>query len=164
LSANDDRAQATLRQAIGAARAGDLDTLRRLVDWPLAGGRRLAQRLCELSDAGRAQQAPQALRDLFASAHRPLQIRPEVRRLAAALADTVNVTPATEPQRTAVLDQLRIPPVPTGGLGAEPVEQLAQLRARADDLAEAYVVTAAAGTVVTVAWAPDSGRLVPAMV
>jgi hypothetical protein len=134
------------------------------VDWPLAGGRRLAQRLSDLSDAGRAQQAPQALLDLFASAHRPLQIRPEVRGLAAALADVVTVTPASGPQRAAALDQLRIPPVPNGGLAAEQVEQLAQLRARAADLAEVYLVTAGAVGEVLVAWAPDSGRLVPATV
>jgi hypothetical protein len=161
VSANDDPVQAALRRAMAATQVGDLDTLRRMIDWPLAGGRRLATRLAELDDAGRAAQAPQALLDLFASVHRPLQIKPELRRLAATISRSVALRPASESQRAAVLDRLSIPPVPSGGLGAEQIEQLAELRTRAANLAEVYVVTAAAGSVLAIAWAPDSRRLVP---
>lgn len=147
-----------ITSAVSAARAGDLDALRRLVDWPLTGAAEVASALAGVDERDRPEAAASGL-DELAGAERNIELVEEVlRSVAVVLAGTREVRVAEPREQGAVLAAVRVPDVPAG-LPSEHVAQFDRLRARAARLSEVYVVSGDAGQMI-LARAADSGQLV----
>ncbi len=144
--------------AVSAARADDLDALRRLVDWPLTGAAQVASALAGVDERDRPEAAAGGLGEL-AGAERSTELVEEVLRpVAAVLAGAREIRVAEPVEQAAVLAALRVPEVPVG-LPGEQVAQFDRLRARAARLSEVYVVSGDAGQLRLVR-AADSEQLV----
>jgi hypothetical protein len=123
---------------VNAARAGDLDALRRLVDWPLTGAASIARPLPAVDEADRAPGVASGLTELDAAATNSELVEEVLRPLVVRLADTREVRRATPQVSQSVLARLQVPHVPPG-LTAEQEERLNDLRQRAAKLSQVYV-------------------------
>jgi hypothetical protein len=147
-----------LDAATDAARAGDEDTLRALIDWSLSGITVVTTALPDVMEPDRAVVAAAGLAELDAAATDPDVVALVLPPIIEALAGAVATRPATPDEREVVLDRLRIGPVPDGLTPAQ-LERIDELRSRADRLSDVYVVEHP-GDDLPVARAADTGRLV----
>lgn len=148
-----------LNQAIDAARANDEDTLRGLIDWPVASAGSFCRALGRLPESMRAEVAASGLAELATAASRPEVTMQYLTDLAPLLLGARDITGAAEPRRGEVLSALRVASTPAG-LTPDQVAGLDALRARTALLTEVYLVRGDAGEV-AIALAPDTGLLVP---
>jgi len=130
--------------AITAAGADDLDTLRRLVDWPLTGAAQIVAGLSDVSEQDRSAAVASGLAELHAAQQDTTLVEDILRPLAAILAATQEVRPT---ESAAALAALRVPPLTVRGLTDDQVAELERLRTRVAALAEVYQATGAAGEV-----------------
>lgn len=144
--------------AIAAARARDLDALRRLVDWPLTGAVEIASGLPGVDEPDRATAAASGLRDLDAAGRQTDLVAEILVPVAAVLVDADEVRPAGPAERAEAVAAIQVPAVPPG-LTPEQVALFDRLRARAAQVSEAYLVRGRAGEV-TLLRAADTGLLV----
>lgn len=158
-----DAGRLLVDRVIAAARAGDEQTVRRLVDWALLGAPNLAHAMAGFTAAGRREAAP-GLAMLFDAVQDeprdPTAVAGPLRQLVTALRDAEEVRSPDEAERQAWLRELRVPDVPGEGLTAEQVAQLAWLRERAAAISEVYLVVVRDGRVLPLAVTPERDRLV----
>jgi hypothetical protein len=145
-------------RAVDAARAGDLDALRRLIDWQLTGAPRVARGLAELDPDERGPVAAEALAVLAVAGQSPDTVARPLGQLAELLRSGRRVELPAEPERAEWLELLQVPYVPAAGLTAAQLADLALLRERAAALGNIYLVVGEAVT--PLAWSPESDRLV----
>jgi hypothetical protein len=98
-----------IEAAVAAARAGDLNALDALVDWPLSGVSALVAGLAGVDPSDRAALARQGL-DELSSTDPATRARP-LRRLRAALAAASEVRPADPQARREMIAALHVPGV-----------------------------------------------------
>jgi hypothetical protein len=147
---------ALVGRAIEAARADDLETLRGLFDWPLTGGPRISRWLRDMDRADRAEVAADLWTGLEGAGESVL--RP-LRQLAHALATAESVAGTDPSERRMWQVQFEFAQVRPEGLSAEQQAQWTRLRERAAGLTEFRLVDCG-WTVLPLAWASDTGRLV----
>jgi hypothetical protein len=147
-----------LTRAIAAARAGDADTVRRLVDWPMTGASVMLNTLDAVDEADRAGNVAEGLAELDGAADDPAIVGNILAEQAEFLVPATDVRAADEVERAGVVASLRIRPVPAG-LTPEQMARVDGLRARAELISDVYTVEAPAGRQ-PYAIAPDTGLLV----
>lgn len=145
-------------RAIDAARRGDLDRLRALIDWPLSVLPPLSAGMAGLEDEARTWAISMALAEFDAAPTDTTAGAKPLRGLAGRLAAATELRAATpEARRTALLG-LRPPETPVSLPGAERA-RLRELAARAEQVRE-VVVASTADRAIPLAVAPDTGLLV----
>jgi hypothetical protein len=147
-----------LTAAIIAARAGDLDRLRGLVDWPLSGAATIGRSLAGVLERDRASVAASGLAELDAAAYEPGVVDELLRDVAPRLAATREIRWAEPEVRDAALAALRIPDPPPG-LTDEQRARLGDLRDRAAALGLVYLLLGDYGQM-PIARTQDTDRLV----
>ena len=151
-------ARDVLTAAVTAARSGDLDRLRGLVDWPLTGAGQVAQALPDVLERDRAEVAASGLAELDAAATDASVVDEIIPPLAERLANEHEVRAADVSTTSAALAALQVPPPPPG-LSEAQRERLIELSARAAALTDVYVIVDDQGEMPVVV-AADAGRLV----
>jgi hypothetical protein len=149
----------TMTAAVAASRAGDLDRLRTLVDWPLTGAGQVAVSLGGVLEPDRAGIAESGLAELDQAADDPEMVEEILAPLAARLASARQIAPAAPQSVTVAVDALRVPPLPPGLTGAQQ-DRLTALGERIDRIRAGYLVMDGAGNVMPLCVAPDTGLLV----
>jgi hypothetical protein len=147
-----------LTAAVNAARAGDLNRLRDLVDWPLSGAGQIGQSLPGVLERDRADVAASGLAELDSAATDPVVIDEILRPLAERLAGAREIRPADARASASALAILRVPAPPSGLTDAQR-ERLTELAERSAALRDVYLVVDDRGEV-PLAVTADSGRLV----
>ncbi|HEY2669701.1 MAG TPA: hypothetical protein VGJ07_04920 [Rugosimonospora sp.] len=147
-----------LTAAVDAARAGDLNRLRDLVDWPLSGAGQISQSLPGVLERDRADVAASGLAELDSAATDPVVVDEILRPLAERLARAQEIRPADARASASALAILRVPAPPAGLTDAQR-ERLTDLSERAAALRDVYLVVDDRGEV-PLAVTADSGRLV----
>jgi hypothetical protein len=147
-----------LRAAIDAARAGDLNRLSAMVDWPLSGAGQIGQSLPGVLERDRPRVAASGLAELDSAGGDPAVIEEIVRPLAERLAASREIRPAGARASADALAILRVPQPPSG-LTEQQHQRLTDLAARAEALREVYLVVDDRGEV-PIAVTSDSGMLV----
>ncbi|MBX6750729.1 MAG: hypothetical protein IRY85_13835 [Micromonosporaceae bacterium] len=147
-----------LAAAIAAARAGDLDTLRGLIDWPLTGIGGIAQSLTGVLERDRAQVLATGLAELDSAADRAEIVAGVLRDVAPRLARAHQIERADPATIEPVLARLRVPPLPPGLTEAQSA-RLAGLGAQAAAIREVFLVITETESL-PVAMTPDGTRLV----
>jgi hypothetical protein len=147
-----------LSRAVAAVRAGDADALRRMIDWPLTGAAKTLHSLSATSEDERAENVAIGLAQLDLASTEPLQVANILVVQAGLLVQAADIRVAAEWERQEVLAALRVPPMPPG-LTAHQLARIAALRARAELLADVYVVITPS-TWQPYAIASDTGLLV----
>jgi hypothetical protein len=150
-----------LSAAVDAARAGDLDALRGLVDWPLSGAGQVGRSLPGVLERDRASVAASGLAELDAAASDPAAVEDILRPLAWRLTSAREIRPADAGSASAALAALRVPAPPPGLTGAQR-GRLIELGERVAALRDVYLIVDDRGAEpVVVAADPDRLVLVP---
>ena len=147
-----------LVRAVTAAKAGDAETVRRLIDWPLSGAAVMLGPLLAIDERDRAANSARGFAELDGAADDPTMVAHVLAEQAEFLVPAQDIQVADDGERAEVLGALQIPPVPPG-LTPDQMERVEQLRIRAARLSEVYVVVGPAGRQ-PYAIAPDTGLLV----
>jgi hypothetical protein len=150
--------EALLNRLLNAGRAGDLDRIRELIDWPLTGAPNVIRMLRQMPEPARADRARTWVRGLATAGGSVEGVERVLRQLAPVLADASGFRAAGPALRRDLLARFAVDGAPAGVPGDERAA-LADLTRRADALDEVYLVLA--GDVeMPMAWAPDSDRMV----
>lgn len=150
--------EALLGRLLGAGRAGDLDRVRELVDWPLTGAPQVIRMLRQVPERDRADRARTWVRGLATAGDSVEGVEGVLARLAPVLADASGFRPTEPAERRDLLAYFAVDQ-PPAGVGDEERAVLADLARRAGGLAEVYLVIAGE-LILPLAYAPDSDRLV----
>ncbi|HEY7225970.1 MAG TPA: hypothetical protein VH561_20515 [Micromonosporaceae bacterium] len=148
-----------LTAAIAAARADDVDALRRLVDWPLTGAGRMVRALADVRHLDRARLLVTGLAELDGAAVRPEISDELLQDVAPRLAAATDIRRAAPAAAQAALESVRVPE-PPAGISDEQRARLLELGRRAAAVQEVLLLVSAAHEEWPVAIAPDSGLLV----
>ncbi|MGI5237758.1 hypothetical protein [Dactylosporangium sp. CA-139066] len=142
---------------VDATLRGDLNGMRRAIDWPLTGAPRVAARLAALDPAELEDWAGDMVPRLFTAGDTIEGVMPVLRQVTGLLGDSATIHRPDAEEAREILDRLRIPPVP--GLSEGHAARLAELSRRAESLSEVYLVHGGSAWLPLV-WAPDTDRLV----
>lgn len=151
-------AEAVLNQLLGAGRAGDLDTVRELVDWPLTGAPRVIRMLRQMPEPDRADWARAWIRGLSTAADRVNGMERVLGQLVPVLAGASGFRPADPAERRDLLARFAVD-TPPAGVGHDERAALLDLARRADGLDRVFFAVADE-VLVPMAWARDTDRLV----
>jgi hypothetical protein len=147
-----------LTRAVAAARAGDAETVRRLIDWPMTGAAVMLNVLDAVDEWDRATSSARGFAELDGAAGDAEMVGNILATQAEFLVPADDIQVADETERAEVVAALQVLPVPPG-LTPEQMARVDQLRARAALIHDVYIVVAPAGRQ-PYAIAPDTGLLV----
>jgi hypothetical protein len=145
-------------RAVAAAQAGDAATVRSLIDWPLTGAAVMFRSLGLVDEADRAVSVALGLAELDGATGDADMVANVLAEEAEFLVPAEDVETATDGERADVLRALQVPELPPG-LTAAQLARADELRARAAQLREVYVVVGPNGRR-PYAIASDTGLLV----
>jgi|KBSSwiStaDraftv2_1062776.scaffolds.fasta_scaffold73315_4 hypothetical protein len=148
-----------LHEAADAARVGDQDHLRRLIDWPLSGLPTMLAAVSAVDKSFRAAVVASGLSELDGAADNPRATKRILPAIVARLAQATVVYRANPDQRASFLAALGRGDHAPDGLTLAQLDRLASLAARAESVSDTYVLSAPLGETV-VGRVPISGRLV----
>ncbi len=148
-----------LYEAVTAAKRGDRERLRRLIDWPLVGLPTMLAAVSAVDQEFRATVVASGLSELDSATNNPRSSDRILGPLLARLAQAALVYPAGPAQRTAFFTALRRGDHAPEGLTRDQLDRLAALAARAESVTEAYVLSTPQGEMV-VGRVPITDRLV----
>jgi hypothetical protein len=151
-------AEAVLNRLLGAGRAGDLDTVRELVDWPLTGAPRVIRMLRQMPEPDRADWARVWIRGLSTAGDRVQGVERVLGQLMPVLAGASGFRPADPAERRDLLTRFAVD-TPPAGVGDDERDALVDLARRADGLDRVFLALAD-DVELPMAWAPDSDRMV----
>lgn len=148
-----------LFEAAAAARSGDQDRLRKLIDWPLSGLSTMLAAVSAVDSDFRAAVVASGLSELDRASDDRRATKLILPPIEARLAQSTVVYPARADQRATFFAALRGGEHTMQGLTLAQLDRLAALSARAESVSEAYVLSAPFGETV-VGRVPITGRLV----
>ncbi len=151
-------ARALIDRAIQFGRAGQLEELGALIDWPLSGAARVFVGLDTLPEQNRSWVVRSGLAELDAARSDPGMAGELLAGLASALAAVRDVEPVPADRRFEVGTAWHLPTAPSG-LTDEQRDRLDSLRHEVADLTALFELRGASGTL-TVAVTADGGSLV----
>lgn len=151
-----------LYEAVAAARIGDQDRLRKLVDWPLSGLPTMLAAVSAVDKSFRATIVASGLSELDRASDDPRATVRILPPIAARLAQASVIYRAGPEQREGFLAELRRGDHAPEGLTRDQLDRLAALSARAESVSDASVLSSPLGETV-VGRVPITGRLVFAL-
>lgn len=148
-----------LYEAGVAARSGDPDRLRKLIDWPLSGLPTMLVAVAAVDRSYRAMVVASGLSELDRASDDPRVTELIFPPIEARLAQSTVVYQAGADRRETFLAALRRGDHSAEGLTPAQLDRLAALGARAETVSEVYVLSSPLGEMV-VGRVPITGRLV----
>jgi hypothetical protein len=147
-----------LYEAGAAARRGEHERLRRLIDWPLSGLSTILAAVSAIDKEYRAMVVGSGLSELDSASDNPRSTKRILPPIADRLAQTTVVVPANPDQRATFLAALRRGDHAPDGLTLAQLDRLAALGARAESVTEVYILSSPLGET-PVGRVPITGRL-----
>ena len=147
-----------LSRLLAAGRAGDLDRIRELVDWPLTGAPMVIRMLRQMPEPDRAERARTWVRALATAGGSVEGIERVLRQLTPILADASGFRRADPAGQRDLLARFAVDQAPAG-VPEDERAALADLTRRADGLDVVYLVHTG-DVMAALAWASDSDRMV----
>jgi len=146
-----------LQAMIDAAKAGDADTVRRMIDWPLSGAAEMLYATSVLPEDERADAASDGLVEIQTAGDRPDVVGYVLAEQAEFLVPATAVESAQPWERLEALAGVRVPPTPAG-LTPEQEVTVDGLRDRSVPLTEVWIAVGA-GYRQPYVFVPDTGKL-----